>query len=492
MPSESSAWDVAPPAYNLKEFKRQLFQVLAMLLFLKFTKGYGILVYIPIAITAAASAHRHVAMLFSVYLFCTMYVNTTPAIFSRSGMFLIVVRFIFLIFFLVLSSKASGKKWPLALRPVSLLLMYLVFQAGASMAGWAPLVSELKIVLMAVFILAGASACSIGAAGEVDVDKVRATVLVCAFFFIVVSLLLYPFPGISRSMDMTALNVYFAHLSEAEKLQRLQETAGLYNGVAFHSQSLGPIAAVLFSFVLADYVFNIRRKAKLYYAIMLCAPVVVYMAGSRTAMGALLFAVLFCAFLSQGAKTAAGSKKAWIMSVVMGFSVLAFVLFAAAPGFKQKVVDFSMKYGKDKQFNVDEMLSTRMGKIEQSMYYFRQSPIIGNGFQVSKSMQERKFDSLSQLSSVPVEKGFMPAYVLEEGGIIGGALMLAFVLAFYSAAKKNGCYCFLATMSTFLVSNCGEGTFFSVTATGGVCWAACFSALMVDIGRQKQLAHQVY
>lgn len=117
----------------------------------------------------------------------------------------------------------------------------------------------------------------------------------------------------------------------------------------------------------------------------------------------------------------------------------------------------------------------------KSMENFRDSPWIGNGFQVSKEMESQSLNILS----APVEKGFFLTMVLEEGGILGGIIFALFLATVYLKYMKLHFVCFLSTFTCMIIANCGEAIIFSSSHVGGICWILCMVALVLDVQREK-------
>ena len=142
--------------------------------------------------------------------------------------------------------------------------------------------------------------------------------------------------------------------------------------------------------------------------------------------------------------------------------------------------------------NYENIASTRQGSIDSQLANFKESPVIGNGFQVSKGMQTMQVFSWKQLLSAPVEKGVWITAVLEEGGGIGLATLSLVVLSIIYLLWSRQAYTGLAVFVSLLVSNLGEFTMFSMTATGGIVWVLVFVGVALDAQRVKQAnAHRV-
>lgn len=150
------------------------------------------------------------------------------------------------------------------------------------------------------------------------------------------------------------------------------------------------------------------------------------------------------------------------------------------------------KSGKDSEDNVslsltESLTASRMGLVEQGLANFRKKPLTGNGFQVSEEMKHMGRHDTAMLLSAPIEKGVLPIMVLEEGGLVGAFILLAFVISIYVKYSKLRLNCFLATFTVFIALNTGEASFFSTSGTGGILWSICFCALVLDVDRHRRV-----
>ncbi len=491
----NTAFAPQPQAYSEKELRMSVFKAMCFVALLKLTSGIAMLAFIPIAASVASSPRRKVAAIFSTLMLCTTTTIMSGAVFAHSAAYAIATKAIFLVFSVILTMKAAGRRWPPAMKPVSILMMYLAFQTVASTFGWAPVISELKILLMVMFIMAGANACTLGATGSVDASKIRTIMLTVCCVMMIGSILVYPIPSISRSMQIAnAADWLTEDLTESELIDMVLEMEqSLYNGLTGHSQMLGPMCAILNAFLFADYVFNVRKVSRLYMLLMVCAAGLIYMTGSRTAMAAYGFSILVCAHFANGTRKVSSKKKQWLASVVLAIGILGTLAVAVVPSVRERAIGFIMKGRSDTgELDMEEAFSSRQGLIDRSMFFFRQSPLIGNGFQVMWTMKDRKMNGIKSVLSAPIEKGFLPSMILEEGGIIGGALFLTFILSMIASCRKYRYFCFLTCFLTFVVSNMGEATFFSMSGMGGFCWSVCFAAFLLDADRAMRESSAVF
>lgn len=128
------------------------------------------------------------------------------------------------------------------------------------------------------------------------------------------------------------------------------------------------------------------------------------------------------------------------------------------------------------EFSMDSVLTSRIGKMEESLANFRENPIFGIGFQVAKTQY---FVQNATLFTAPAEKGFLPTAVLEEGGVLGTVFFIAFItvllLTFLAEHNTPALVMFMTFMGTTLT----EVTLFSPGGAGGFSWLMVAAAYVV-------------
>ena len=250
---------------------------------------------------------------------------------------------------------------------------------------------------------------------------------------------------------------------------------GLHNLGFYHSQSMGPAAALLCAYLASVYLFAGHRNR------WICLPLIgfllycLYLSGSRTGLGALiaglatlgLLVVIRRSFRSQKLRLNIGRAK------LLGLVVLGCVSVAAldiTTGGRLTVgfVSFLAKKGRDVEaVSLDDALSTRLGSIELSYHNFKQSPVFGIGFQVATT---EFFKENASLFYAPVEKGFLPTAVLEEVGLVGTTFFVVFLTCFLYELIRDRNVPGTIMFVTMLVSNLGEASFFALAGHGAYAW----------------------
>jgi len=417
---------------------------------------------------------------FVLVLFSALSV-VNPVIVKKGFAFYLITRGALFTLALAMTTRSGFQKTMWFMSPFYLLFGYVLYMMATSLSGWAPIVSELKAVLFLVFMSALVQTVSVVSLSGVDSRKIRAVMAAVSVFYLVGSVAVIPFPSIGQSMMMSLMEGTAG-----------SELSGLYNGLTWHSQTLGPLVAMLNAFIFSDFLCNFKKKDYLYSVLLISAPILVYKSSSRTAFFGYMISILATLFFFNRDRNAKRSRKANVLMAGLFVGAIAILVIAIHPGASQNLEAFLRK---TQDVDVmaargtltEDLAQSRMGQVEIGMANFRKSPVIGNGFQVSEEMQFMDKSETGFVLSAPIEKGVLPVMVLEEGGVVGAAIFAMFIFAIYWKYSQLRFTCFLSTFTVFIALNSGEASFFSTSGSGGILWLICFSALLLDLDRLRLL-----
>lgn len=468
--------------YDKKWLIWGLVGLVAMCAAMKVTGGAGFLLIIPL-ILAAFSKSRPELMLYCL-LMTTVVTVTNGYIAPKGIIFSVAARGVYLLVGVVLTLQIVGQRNSRQMTPPLSILPFIAYMALVSAVGWQPTISYLKITLFLIVFFALYSVASLTAIRGGTRPECLRSVLLCFMIFVIFgSFALIPFPGIGKMG------------AEAAIKQGLDvESVGLFQGVTFQPQTLGPLIAGMGTLLFADLLFSVRRWDKLYVALLIVVPILVYYTSSRTAMGTLLSGFFFTGFLfmNTSGHRVGNRWKHRALSVLVLVALLGSVGLFASPGMREQVKSFVFKTGDqavaEENVTFDRFVSSRQGLMDNAMDNFKASPWIGNGFQVSREMADMQIVDWKQLLSAPIEKGVWIYAVLEEGGVFGMALFLIFILGTLSSMIARQARIAASVLFVFLISNLGEFSIFSMSAVGGVMWTLVFSGLALDAQRLRQQA----
>ena len=466
--------------YDKKVLVQGLVGMAMLCLAMKVTGGAGFLLIFPLVLMGFSKNKTN--LLFWCILATTVLTMTNPNIAPKGSIFTMANRLIYLMVGGVMVLQVVGQKASKQLTPLLALLPYLAYMAIVSSVGWQPLISYLKLTLFTIVFFAFYSVSNATISRvQFGAAQLRSIFLCFACFMIVGSVCLIPFAGIAT---MSA-EIYIR--------QGLPIPEGsLFMGMTWHSQALGPLVAIMSAMLLADLLFSVRKWDKLYLFLLLLSPLLIYKAGSRTAMGTYAAGLFFVTMVFMHARGVGKKWKGKALSALVLIGMLGGIAFMATPSMRQSATQFIFKtrgseIAKESQ-TIENLISTRQFLIDRAMKNFRESPWIGNGFQVSELQRDLKITSWKQLLSAPIEKGVWVVAVLEEGGVFGMILFCLFLLiAFYCLLTRQA-FIGAAGLFVLVVSNFGEFTFFSASGNGGILWAMIFMCITLDAARLKQEA----
>jgi hypothetical protein len=405
-----------------------------------------------------------------------------PVLFDKTTAFYMSTRISLLVLAIGLGMK-SGQQRVRFLSPFSYLYAYMAYIMVTSAWGWAPVISELKAILFLVFILALLKGVAVVVQTGVDIRLIRAGMLAISCFFILGSIMVIPFPNIGWSLIFIRMETWGAEVD-------VTTLKGLFNGLTWHPQTLGPMLAMLNAFLLSDYLCSFKRRNWLYRSLLAGIPVLVYMSSSRTAFFAYLISLFSVVFFFRKEHLVVRSKR---QRVFNRFVLLAFLSVFVLSIYSRAFVQLDAFLRKTREVEkledglsrTESLTASRMGLIEEGIANFMEKPLIGNGFQVSKLMKGYNLFEHGFIFTAPIEKGVLLVMILEEGGLLGAILFLSFLVSLYVTYTRLAFTCFLSTFTVFLGLNSGEAAFFSTSGGGGILWMICFCAMLMDIHRHR-------
>lgn len=460
-----------------------LLKLLAVLLLLlvacKFTMGIAFSILIPIAIYCVVM-FNNIGLMFLVML-STFGMGFNGFFLPKTMWFVVSQKILLIGVGMVLCVQVFGRRQSKVLTPLWGLVPYLIYMALVSQWGWAPTVSNLKLCLYSVvfFALLGSAVRSMNE--KTDLRRLRSVVWVIILFIVVGSILVWPFPGISYM--------------SGDELLRNPDASSLYKGTTNHSQSLGVMSAVLGTYMFADWLFLIQRKSKLYLTLLICVVILLYVSASRTAMASFIFGVGFATFCATRKGMLGVGWRKRVTSSLIGLVVVGAIIVMCVPQLRDKATRFVVKQQRqDVVLDKQSVLSSRQGKLDESLYNWHQSPIVGNGFQVTEEMKYIKVNGIKDMLSAPVEKSTWVYAILEEGGVVGMIIFCCFVMIALWLLVHRGAYMTATMFATMLMINMGEFSMFSMSGDGGFLWNLIFLATVFDFKRiqfEKRIGGQM-
>jgi O-antigen ligase len=258
---------------------------------------------------------------------------------------------------------------------------------------------------------------------------------------------------------------------------------GLFNGAFYHSNCLGPMCALMTTFMACVVVFGPYRNRWLCVVLASCLVYFMALTQSRTSFGALVVGLLTLVTASMVLKRRQIFRlnmrvaRATLIGGLIAVAVVGFA-YDVASGQKltKSLIVFAQKGKQAETLSVEDVLASRQGIVDSMWANFLESPWIGIGFEVAKSQY---FQQTATLFNAPIEKGFMPMAVLEETGLIGTFFFVVFIAALIASLAKRLNAPGLALLFAFLAVNCGESMFFSLGGHGAFGWLMMVAGIML-------------
>lgn len=459
-------------AYNVKAFWQGLLLMVAVILGMKISNGaaYGIAFVMTLF---AAMTGKYEKLFF--WLLLSVAALSCNQYFAPKGMVFVVLQRVGMVLLgVIMVAKVFGRRNNKVIVPFFMMIGYAFYMIIPSSFGWSPLVSYLKLILFVLIFVAYIGVAKYASIGSDESERrIRSGMLSFAAFFILGSVLLMPYPGIST---MTAKEIEASLFS-----------SGLFKGMTMHSQCLGPMIASLNVILLADLLFSVRRYDVLYLILLVCCPILMYKTSSRTGMGSYLASTMLVLFYFVRSNVVSQKWRRRVTSAVCSIVVVLIIAAALTPGFVNGLKSFIVKGDVEKvEFSTTNILATREVMFNKTLENFREKPVFGNGFQVAEYMVGVKRESLKSILTAPIEKGFWITAVLEEGGVLGLAILsLFFIITFFTLIKHRA-YIAANCLVVVVLTNMGEFSMFSMSYTGGIVWSQVFAGLVFDIHRIRK------
>ncbi len=450
---------------------------------------YGVVPLLLVVVGGIYLANRKPAITIGCFMFLVLSLKINPILLPKEGLtWTIALRVGPML--LALGLFFFGIKRRVRYRlPLAAMAPFLLSTCIGSAFGWWPLVSYMKLINYSVFLFGICYGVQGIQDNPRDVLIVRETLFAIVSFIIVGSLLLIPFPAISYMTSLRGAYAMGGVDAALDVYEDIVYSGGmtLLCGIVDHSQALSPILGVCLAWLLCDMLFVENRVRIPHLALIVMALPMIYMTRSRLAFVTLVAALVMIYFYTiRKVQVPHILKKRFAvgMTVFISAIVLAMVVLEVKDNTVSKWLRKTQDVGADVyQRSLSEaMTASRQGLIEYSMYEFRTNPIFGTGFQVSKMNREVAGKDAIIVFSAPIEKGILPIMVLGETGVVGTVLFVLFLVLFYLSAMRQRLFVTVTMFSLLIVTNMGEGSFFSPGGHGGVLYVICvFGGFVTDM-----------
>ena len=440
------------------------------LLACRFSKGAAAGVLAAAAVICGFSGRLGWAI--TAYAFFPMLVIMNPVICPVSGLMGLFARGGCFLLSIVLMVTAAQRRGNHAI-PIGGIWFYLLVAAVSSIGGYAPMVSYMKLVSFALFIV-GLNI------GFRNIDKRAQDLTVVRTFFLAFSMLVIfgsyfirvfmPGAAYLNTLQM----VRAGDLGEASAIVA-QGGKMLFAGILNQSQCLAVVTPCCLAWLICDMLFVERRITKLHVGTFICGIPIVYMTGSRVSFLSTAVAGMIIYFYCVG-KINISRRVRNSLKSAMTLGIVAMIAFCGVMEVKNHSISKWLRKTDDVSGDTrgfgEAFTESRMGKVEENLFDFRQNPVFGSGFQVSYGMKNM-YKNTTFVLSAPIEKGVLPLMVLGETGIVGEIVFIVFLLMFYCTCVRKKYYCTMTLMTVMITCNMAEANFFSPGGVGGMLWMIC-------------------
>lgn len=268
---------------------------------------------------------------------------------------------------------------------------------------------------------------------------------------------------------------------------------GSLQGIFNHPQSLGTFVAPICAWSVAG-VMAIRGGSRpLYISIVVLTTGVMLLSLARTAAVASAAGIVIACvtpFLRRASASGgiASAGRVFVMAIIASAAIGAVAL--SIEGLDEAVNGFVLKRNSP---NVESSFYESRGKaIEWQWRNFRAKPWLGNGFGVFPDGEFRAgiVEVYGIPVSAPVEKGFFPTAILEETGVLGGALFLLLLVMLARQVHRNVDVRWIAAFWAAVIINTGEAVILAPGGVGLYIWIAiCIAVASGRLSDRTELSH---
>jgi O-antigen ligase len=217
-----------------------------------------------------------------------------------------------------------------------------------------------------------------------------------------------------------------------------------------------------------------RQVGRLELWVAIATAVLIILTRARTGAFAVAFAVAFVFFARMVSRRRAQQANLARPVVIVSLSGALLLLATLATGQVGKfVTDFAFKDTEKGQRNVYRAYyASRGGGVESQWRNFLARPWTGNGFGVypDGKFPSGVYEFAGIPISAPIEKGFLPSAILEEGGLLGASSLALLILWLGRSAWRARDLRWRALYVACLGVNVGECVLLSPGGIGLIIW----------------------
>ena len=241
-----------------------------------------------------------------------------------------------------------------------------------------------------------------------------------------------------------------------------------------HPQTAGTILALVsiyLTYLLLVVRSNMRR---LQVGMVVVCLGLAYLSQARTGLYAYLI-VTSIAIVYLGFTRMSTERKRWFrknrqrfISLAVMAILVALVAEVATGKISTTTAQFVAKGQENEEFSIDFVFSSREAQIRRAWANFQDNFYTGIGFGTDLS---EGWQRSATFLSASTEKGFLPAAILEEVGVIGTSIFVVFIMSVFLQLARNRQVIGFVLFLGILIINLGEMMFFSFGGMAMIAWA---------------------
>ncbi len=249
---------------------------------------------------------------------------------------------------------------------------------------------------------------------------------------------------------------------------------GGLQGLLNQPQALGIFMAPFAAWAVTGVLLMRQRASRLELWIALLIGALIVLSKARTAGFGAGAGVMIVMLIRVAGRRRHGQARLGKPIVVTTLACGVLAVLAATTGQVSKIfTDYAYKGSAGKAQSLDQAFyASRGGGAVGEWDDFLQKPLLGNGFGVYPDGQfpagVTYFDGIP--ISAPIEKGFLPTAILQEGGALGGGLLTLVIALLTRRAWRNTDLRWRAMFVACLAINAGECVFMSPGGIGMFDW----------------------
>jgi hypothetical protein len=249
---------------------------------------------------------------------------------------------------------------------------------------------------------------------------------------------------------------------------------GGLQGLLGQPQALGIFMAPFAAWAITGVLLMRRRSTRLELLIALLISALIILSKARTAGFGAGVGVMVVIVSRMVGRRRLGQAKLGKAVLIAGLACGLLAVLAVTTGQVSKIFsDYAYKGSAGRAQNLNEAFyASRGGGALGEWDDFLQKPLLGNGFGVYPDGEFPSgvtyFDGIP--ISAPIEKGFLPTAILQEGGALGGGLLTLIIALLWRRAWRNTDLRWRAMFVACLAINAGECVFMSPGGIGMFDW----------------------